>query len=140
MTDWASPEDVQARWVGPDAPDDTPRLTTLIGDAQRLIIAEYPTMQDRIDTADIDPELVKQVVCGMVARVFRNPEGLRTGMEQDGPFSRQVTYGGDEPGSLHLSDDDRALLVGRPRGRAFTIDPAPNAGADLFDDCQSLTW
>lgn len=129
---WATPQDVRDRWLGGtlDATDE--QLTTLIGDAEDTILGEFPDLPDRIDA---DPSVdgaipllrVKKVVARVVMRHVRNPSGERSRMEVSGPFTQNVMFGGDAPGSLYLTDEDRAELAGNRAsgGGAFTIDQTP---------------
>lgn len=133
---WTTAEEFIEAWIGDDAPSDTAKIDLWIGKAEREIRAQVPDIQVRLDAeAELLPpvtsllDLVKDVVIAMVARVFRNPEGLRTRntMVVTGPFTDNgsVTYGGDLPGSLYLSGDELAKLEGKVSRGAFTIDLMP---------------
>lgn len=129
---WAVPQDVRGRWLG-DVPltASDEQLTTLIADTEDTILREFPDLPDRIDadpsttTNAIPLARVKKVVARIAIRHLRNPEGIRQTQEGAGPFQRGVTYGGDSPGSLYLTDEDRAELGGVLSGAAFTIDQTP---------------
>jgi hypothetical protein len=123
---WADPQDVIDRWVGPGAPTDEDMIQRWIDDAETVLRYEVPDIEARLDEGTLTMDTVVFVVCRMVIRVLRNPRGVR--QEGVGPFN--VTYTGDKPGDLWLTDDERAMLEGQPRRRqtAFTIDPTP-AGA-----------
>jgi len=123
---WADPQDVIDRWVGPGAPTDEELIQRWIDDAETVLKYEVPDVQERIDDGVLPVETVIFVVSRMVMRVLQNPRGVR--QEGVGPYN--VTYTGDRPGDLWLSDDERAMLEGLPRRsqRAFTIDTTP-AGA-----------
>lgn len=121
---WATAADVTWRWIGDDAPSDEDRIEAWICDAETLILAEFPDLQDRIDDESLPLDRVRLVVARMVTRAFRNPTGTRQRQETTGPFSGSVTYAGDSPGDLWLTDEERNLLgglVGARRQRAFTI-------------------
>jgi len=128
---WTTAAEVLDAWIGDDAPDDSTKVDTWIGKAERLLRSKVPTLQARL-AADpvVEPDLlgnVKDVVTGMVHRVFRNPEGVRQRQEGTGPFTGSVTYGGDQPGALWVTEHELALLV--PAGDstgAFTIDMIPS--------------
>jgi len=123
---WATPKDVRDRWLGPgDLPATDGQITTLIDDAEDTIRRAFPDIQQRIDDGDLPLERVVKVVCRMVIRHIRNPEGIRSTQQGAGPFQVSRTYGGDEPGALHLSDQDMAELAPGRRGRAFSIDTTP---------------
>src|SRR5690554_2311385 len=123
---WATPHDVRDRWLGPGSiPASDEQLATLIGDAEDTILRAFPDIQQRIDNNDLPLPRVVKVVCRMVIRHIRNPEGVRSTQQGAGPFQVTRTFGGDEPGALYLSDQDMAELAPGRRGRAFTIDTTP---------------
>lgn len=127
MAEWAITTDVTGRWIGADVPTDLVLISQLIDDAEMLVVAEFPDMAERVVD---DPSMigrVRMVVARMVIRAMRNPSGVRQMQETTGPFSGSVTFGGDAPGALVLSDEDRDLLAGRAGGRprAFTINTTP---------------
>lgn len=132
---WTTAEDVLNAWIGDGAPTDPAKIDTWIGMAERLIRREVPDLQARIDAeAEIVPpvtdmlETVRDIVISMVTRVFKNPDGKRSMQSASGPLSESITFGGDNPGGLFLSDDERrALLGGRSGQRAFMVDMIPSA-------------
>lgn len=123
MGQWASAENVLDRWVGNDRPTDEAVLDQLVLDAETAIVAEFPSIGDRITDETLPVERVQLVVARMVTRAIRNPEGVRSRQEGTGPFSGSVTFGGDNPGELWLTDQERDLLSanGRRRQQAFTV-------------------
>jgi len=127
---WTTPAEVTAAWIGGDAPTDAALVGVWVDKAERLLRAKVPTLAGRV-VADpvVEPDLlgnVKDVVTAMVQRVFRNPDGIRTRQDSTGPFSGSVTYGGDQPGSLWVTDAELSMIspAGSNRG-AFTIDTIP---------------
>ena len=130
MANWTTAAEVVAAWIGDDAPTDLVKVDLWVGRAERLLRARIPGLGDRVVADPVtEPDLldnVKDVVTSMVQRVFRNPEGVRTRQESTGPFSGSVTLGGDQPGELWLTDDEKARLTlsGGARG-AFSIDMVP---------------
>ena len=127
---WATAVDVIDSWLGDDAPTDEAKVDTWVARAERLIRATFPNIQERIDSGT-EPDLqdnVVDVVVAMVTRVFRNPNGYRsmTGQMTAGPFAGNdtVTFGGENPGALALTEDEKALLGGKAsdRGDAFSVD------------------
>jgi hypothetical protein len=127
---WTTAQDVLNSWIGEDAPTDSAKVTTWIGKAERLIRREVPDVQARIDAEAPDTELLetaRDVVAAAVTRVFRNPEGRRSTSVGTGPFSESVTFGGDQPGGLYLTDEELSSLRGFQAGqRAFSIDLMPS--------------
>lgn len=132
MANWTTAAEVVAAWIGDDAPADLAKVDLWVGRAERLIRARIPGIADRVVAEPVvEPDLVdnvKDVVTSMVQRVFRNPEGVRTRQESTGPFSGSITLGGDQPGELWLTDDEKARLsLSGSTGGAFTIDTIPAA-------------
>ena len=119
---WTVPADVHARWVGEEIPADDDLIEALIGDIEDLILSEFPDIHTRVATGEITPRRVTFTTVMIIHRHLRNPEGIRSTSEANGPYTDSRTYGGDEPGALALTDDDRRRLLGRRAGqRAFTI-------------------
>lgn len=84
----------------------------LLRRASQLVRDRWPDIDDRIAAGTTPANSVAMAVLNMVARVMRNPQGLRA--ETTGPFSR--TYDATaSSGWLALTADDIAL-----------IDPAAN--------------
>ena len=126
---WTTAIDVIAAWIGDDAPDDLAKVAVWIDKAERLLRVEVPDLQGRLDGA-LESDLmsnIQDVVTAMVQRVFRNPEGVRQRQEGSGPFSGSVTYGGDQPGALWVTDAERKSIVAAGEaGGAFSIDTIPS--------------
>lgn len=131
---WTSAADVIDSWIGDGAPSDAALVDSWIGRAERLVRRQVPDLQSRLDVeAALEPvvtdllDTVRDVVVAMVTRVFRNPEGVRSRQESTGPFGGSVTYGGSEPGGLHVTSDELAILSGAGSGqRAFMVDMTPS--------------
>ena len=127
---WTSAAEVVEAWIGDGAPSDTAKVDTWIDKAERLLRSKAPTLQARLAADPVtEPDLlgnVKDVVTEMVQEVFRNPERIRQRQEGTGPFTGSVTYGGDHPGALQVTDSQLALIspAGSNRG-AFTVDTIP---------------
>lgn len=123
---WATFEDVRDRWVGSNLPTDADLVTALINDAEAVVLAEYPKIQDRIDAATLPVNLVKMVVVRMVSRVLRNPENLTYWQQQTGPFGQARNFGSGGS-DIWLTTEEIAMLAPKKAGKAFEIDLAPNA-------------
>jgi hypothetical protein len=137
---WTEPGDVRKRWLGGQPLDaaDT-QITELLEDAEDTILREFPDIEDRVyDPTEpgeapengVPVRRVVKIVARMVIRHLRNPEGVRSVQEGAGPFQETRTVGGNEPGSLYLTDDERAELSKLRRGRAFSIDQTPASWSD----------
>lgn len=80
----------------------------LLKRASQLIRDSYPGIDDRIAAGTVPADSVGLAVLNMVARVMRNPNGLRS--ETTGPFSR--AYDPDAAsGMLQITDAEISLLV-----------------------------
>lgn len=124
---WATPQDVLDRWVGGGAPTDTDQISALIADAEAVVLAEFPKIQDRIDDNRLPEATVVMVVCRMVSRILRNPEGLTYWQQTTGPFGQARNYGSNGS-DLWLTAEERKLLSPTLKGKAFSVNLAPNAG------------
>lgn len=127
---WTSFDDVSDRWIGGAMPADEQQVTTLIEDVEDMIAAAFPDIQTRIDDETLPLVRVQKVVARVVTRFLRNPTGQRQVTQGAGPFQQSVTYGGDEPGALYLTDADKAELAAPRslRGKAFSVDLTPAEG------------
>lgn len=123
---WATPQDIIDRWVGAGAPTDTDLVSALIADAEAVILAEYPKIQDRIDDDLLPVGTVVMVVSRMVSRMLRNPEGLTYWQQNTGPFGQGKNYGSGNQ-DIWMTADEVKLLAPKRKGKAFELDLAPNA-------------
>lgn len=128
---WAIPADVTDRWVGSDAPTDTDLMTALIADAETVILSVYPRIQERIDANTLSLETVKLVVVRMVTRVLRNPENVTYLQQTTGPFGQAKNYGSTSF-DIWLSTEERTLLAPSSRGKAFSLNTAPNMNSARY--------
>lgn len=129
---WSTEADVRRRWVGAGFPEEAD-IDQLLVDAEQEILWEYPELPDRVVDTDESGELpdnplpvdrLVMVICRMVLRHLRNPEGIRQVTETEGPFSRNRTFAGPQPSEVFLTDRERLMLgylPGAPRPKAFTV-------------------
>lgn len=123
---WTVFQDVQDRWFGSALPATQAQIETLIADAEDTILREVPDVQARITANTLPLIRVVKVTYNMVARVLRNPSGMRSLTRGAGPFQESVTMGGDEPGALYMTEQDkRELQVSEQGSDAFTVDMTP---------------
>ena len=127
---WANFTDVTSRWVGNDVPTDEELVTALIADAETVILSEYPRIQERIDSDALSIDVVKLVVARMVSRVLRNPENLTYWQQNTGPFGQGRSFGDDK--DIWLSLSERKMLAPVVRGKAFSLDTAPNKNSARY--------
>ena len=124
MTRWTTFEDITDRWIGSGMPDDEALVTALILDAEAVILSQYPRIQERIDAETLSEDLVTMVTARMVTRVLRNPENLSYWQQTTGPFGQGRTFG--KAIDIWLTSDERSLLAPSTRGKAFSINSAPD--------------
>lgn len=121
----ASVEDVRRRWMGSAWEFTDEQVQALLDDAEDAARAAVPTVDADVIAGALPAERVTRVVCRVVLRVLRNPDGKRSTNVTTGPFSQNETYAGDNPGEVYLTDEDRRDLEGSRvrRRRAFTVMP-----------------
>lgn len=122
---WATPQDIIDRWVGGGEPTDLDQVQALINDAEAVILAEYPRIQERIDDEQLPLGTVQMVVARMVTRILRNPENLSYWQQQTGPFGQSRNFG--EEKDIWLSEREKQLLAPITRGKAFEVNQGFNA-------------
>ena len=135
---WTTFDDIVDRWVGAGVPTDETLVQALIQDAETIILAEYPRIQERIEDESLSLDVVKLVVTRMVTRLLRNPEGLSYVQQTTGPFSQARNYSG-AASDVWLSADEKALLAPGGKGKAFSLNLAPDMQkpievSDLWED------
>lgn len=117
MAAFAEVADLVARWRPLVPPEDT-QAGVLLEDASAIVRAECPTAE-----AEVDPDVLKLVVCAMVKRAMlagTGSDAVSQTAQTAGPFSQQVTYA-NPMGNLYLTKQERRLL-GCGSGRAFFVD------------------
>ena len=124
---WVSPQDILDRWVGAGAPDDEDLVQALINDAEAIVLAEYPRIQDRIDSKAMPLGTVVMVVSRMVMRVLRNPEGLSYWQMNTGPFGQGKNYGSNGGVDIWMTSEEEELLAPKRKGKAFELNLGYNA-------------
>jgi hypothetical protein len=89
--------------------DDEERLTAyLLKAASGIVRQRFRLVDAQMAAGLLDPDVVAVTVSGMVLRVLRNPEGLRS--ETTGPFSRAYDTSA-AAGLLVITDADAGQLV-----------------------------
>lgn len=137
MPKWTTAADVTSRWIGDEPPPaDTAAIETLLEDVEDTILREFPNIETAIDEATVPLLRVQKIAARIVIRHLRNPAGKRSAQRGAGPFQQSETWGGAEPGSPYLSDEDRAELGGNRSGSAFSVDSFDGAAWTAQPD----TW
>lgn len=126
MTRWADAGDVRLRWLsGPLSVEDE-QIEVLLEDIEDFLTGEFKDLEDRIADGRLSEKRLTRVIVRIAIRVLRNPAGYRQVTSGTGPFTGSATYGGDQPGEIYVTDEDRKDLIGRGKGRsvkAFSIYP-----------------
>jgi hypothetical protein len=121
---WATPQDIKDRWVGNDEPTDDNLLEALIADAESVIIAEFPRIQERIDDEELPLTVVVMVVSRMVSRLLRNPDNLTYWQQSTGPFGQARNFGNNNA-DIWLTDNELGLLSPSVKGKSYSVDVGP---------------
>lgn len=139
---WADYSDVTDRWVSGVIPADESQVMQLLADAEDSILKNFPDIQTRIDNGTLPIERVQKVAAWMVIRHLRNPELRRSTSDSAGPFQRSITHGGENPGLMAMTDEEKSELSGPQslRGKAFGFNMAPNMMPQYDDDLWRLLW
>jgi hypothetical protein len=106
--------------------DDATTAARLLRTASNLVRTRFRDIDARVaafatpapGVTPIDPDIVTDVVANMVARVLRNPEGVKA--EAIGPTSTTY-YSNVSAGYLFLTSDEAAMLAPAPRPSIGTI-------------------
>jgi hypothetical protein len=130
--------DLEARWR-PLAPDEEAGAQALLEDAWAIANVQLPSLSGNVQSGAVSEDIVRAVVCAMVLRVLRNPDGVRSWSVDDYSQTRDNSV---SSGSLYLSDAELALLgtaAGYRRRGAFSVAPAPvqpvrSPYAEFFED------
>lgn len=112
-TRWAEAQDVRLRWLsGPLSVEDE-QIEILLADVEDFLTGEFADLDDRLADGRLTTARLRRVVVRIAIRVLRNPSGYRQVTSGTGPFTGSATYGGDQPGEIYVTDEDRKDLVGR---------------------------
>lgn len=135
---YAEYSDVVNRWTDSvELPASQSQVETLLADAESILLREFSNLVTDVTAGKIPESLVVMVEAAMVTRRLRNPAGVRSIQEGAGPYQQTITHGGDEPGSLYLSDEERRLLsTNAYKNKAFSIDQTPSTWRSSVDACE----
>ena len=107
------------------------RAMSLLARASRLVRAECPDVDERIDDGVLDPDVVSDIVCEMVQNATADVAGGGAGVESSsrqigsGPFQMTQTAKFASPvGAMVLNRKHRRLL-GCGQQEAFVVSLAP---------------
>lgn len=120
---FATQTDLESRWR-PLTTDELPRALTLLGDASRRVRRDYPTVDARIASGELDVADVAEVVSNAVRRAMLvEQDGIDQESETAGPFSVSRRFR-NPMGALYFTADETQILGGvvSRRRRAFVVD------------------
>lgn len=95
----------------------------LIDKAERLVRSKVSNLSARLLAGSISEADVRDVVCDMVLRVLRNPDGYRYEAAGDYSYQRDLTVAG---GTLVISQSELARLRGN-LGQVTSVPVGDNA-------------
>lgn len=126
---WATVEEVHLDWIEGVPPMSDETIAYQLWRAEDKILSEFPLIEAWVKAGSVRASTVGRVAVGMAMRRLTNPRFQRSQQVGAGPFSQNTTVvGGDHPGEIYLTDDDKADL--RPKRdtgrRAFSV--MPNLG------------
>jgi hypothetical protein len=112
MAPFATPADVSELWRPLSLQEAAVAAARLLM-VSALIRQLVPTVETRISSGSLDPDVVKLIAVDAVRRAMENPsEGVRSRTQTVGPFSESVTYTDAGQAGVWLSDAEVALLRG----------------------------
>jgi hypothetical protein len=120
---YATVDDVVAEYDGTITDDQIEYIERKLTSAELVVKAVAGDIGARIGSGQTTFEAVKLVLCNMVIRLLRNPEGVRT--QTVGPFSVSLDQSSSSA-QLVITREDRQLLglKARSRGTVTLDDPA----------------
>lgn len=104
---YASPSDVQSRLGRQLTADETSQVETLLADAEILIKAKIPDLDEKVTAGTIAEETVVYVTANAVKRLVQNPNGYVS--ETDGDYTYQINWR-LATAELEIADKEWALL------------------------------
>ncbi|CAN5808423.1 hypothetical protein BH24ACT15_BH24ACT15_37550 [soil metagenome] len=119
MANPATVTDIENRWR-PLSANETIVATTLLADAWTLLTATDMTIDTRLSAVPptLSANLVIPVLCSMVLRVLKNPDGKAQESIEDYSYTRDRAIAG---GALYVDDSELARLTTAVDSGAFTI-------------------
>jgi hypothetical protein len=118
MANPASIADIEARWR-PLTAQEIVNANAFLGDAWALLTNRRPTLEVDMSAEIVSPENVVRVVCAMVLRVLKNPDGYESESLDDWNGRRSELIAS---GLLHVTPDELAdVTPGRRQRRSVRL-------------------
>lgn len=106
---YASLADVKKRFPRPLSASQE-LVEALLEDAEVRLFTRVPTLEERIDSQEVDARLVVGIICDAVIRVLKNPNSIRSTGVDDGRVTIDTTV---SSGRLYFTDEELDLLAPR---------------------------
>ncbi|PQP24160.1 Gp19/Gp15/Gp42 family protein [Rhodococcus opacus] len=131
---FATEDELAAFWRPLDAEEST-KAVTLLRFASAMIRTEFGDIDARIEAEKLDPDIPKFVAMAAVkqAMIAADQAGITESSEQAGSYGVTTKFA-NPMGNLYLTKQWKRML--RPGGsgrKAFSINPAPNAGLGYLE-------
>lgn len=118
MANPATVADLEARWR-PLTTQETTNAEALLDDAWAILLMRRPNLEADIAAETVSEANVIRVVCAMVLRVLRNPDGKLEEAIDDYRYRRDSSLSG---GLLYVSSDELAdITPGRGRRKSVRL-------------------
>lgn len=117
MDNPAGVDDIVARWR-PLSDQETTNATAYLDDAWWMLTTRLPNLEADIENGVVEIANVKRVICAMVIRVLRNPDGKVQETIDDYSYRRATLIGS---GVLTVTDDELADLTPGGYRRAKSV-------------------
>ncbi len=113
MPNPATVPDLQDRWR-PLSPQETVNAEAFLDDAWALLLDKRRTLEADVTAGTVSEANVRRVVCAMVLRVLKNPDGWEDESIDDWRGKRAAAVAS---GELHVTPSELATITpGRRRG------------------------
>lgn len=107
MTNPVVVADLEARWR-PLSDQEQTNATAFLGDAWALLLSRRPDLEAYFAAGTISDATITRVVCAMVLRVMKNPDGYDSESVDDYSYRRNAVIAS---GLLHVTPDELADLT-----------------------------
>jgi hypothetical protein len=118
MPNPATTADIEARWR-PLTEAEATTAATLLGDAWWILVGRLPNLEANMTAGTVATENVIRVLCAMVLRVLKNPEGKLEEQVDDYRYRRDSAISSGE--LLVTSDELADLTPGRARSKSVRL-------------------
>lgn len=100
--------DLEARWR-PLSASEAVVAQSVLDDALSIVVVRRPTVMADIAAGEVTEDSLIFVVCAMVLRVLKNPDGKAEESIDDYRYKRDTAIAS---GALYVSDDELRLVTG----------------------------